>query len=366
MLQNIAGGRSSSPPKKERKRVTSAVIDDLIADPTWLPHALALGTGLHMRFVRVDEETLRESAFLDHRMAGGAHSVRDVEISLSDLPALAHDHEGGGYSVILHTAFCGSTLLARLLDRPGAVSALREPAVLASLADVKRTLIAKGGQNARDLTRAIFAFVMRLLVRTPPKGEIVVLKPTNLANGLATEFASHTERLLVVHGPEENFLRSVLSRGKAGRVFLRTLFATRLADEGRLTDLPERELLKLTDLQAGVLAWRDQYWALHDLLSQVAPGRGGSIDFLGASDRTRALAAVDTFLGLPEADPQHAAARGALMEKDSKTGTVFAQTQHELSQEVSAALKGAIAWAKQAGVIPESPARLPHCLLEAE
>lgn len=90
-------------------------------------HCLGLGND-RAQFVRMDRQHYHDSIFLDRRLSAPDPKVH--EIPIATLLVGAEDIESPRVRWIFHVAHCGSTLLARLLDQPGASLVLREPPAL--------------------------------------------------------------------------------------------------------------------------------------------------------------------------------------------------------------------------------------------
>lgn len=121
-------------------------------------------------FREVTRESLARPAFLDGRTPfwtseGVSRPGRRI--------AVAGDPHAT--RLILHTGFCGSTLLATVLDQPGRALVLREPHVLAALAEQTR--------DERSAEPLLWK-ACHLLSRRFAADEAVVIKPTNWFNSL--------------------------------------------------------------------------------------------------------------------------------------------------------------------------------------
>lgn len=197
--------------------------DELLGAPDRLLQEIDLDAG-RLRFLPVDRERLERANFLDGRteIATGA----PMEIGLDDALAvrLAPPAEPDCY--IFHVSFCGSTLLTRLLERPGKVFALREPHCLVTLADGKAKYAPEGGSKIAPL--ADFARAT-LRARWAP-GEVILAKPSNWANNLLPELTADSgaiRPLFVGIGPRA-FLRAVF-RGNRERLAFTLRAAQHLA-----------------------------------------------------------------------------------------------------------------------------------------
>lgn len=124
--------------------------------------------------VRTDRGRLRASSFLDGREQFW-RGKQLVPLELGDRRA----HPATRF--VFHVGFCGSTLLARLLDRPGKVLALREPQCLADIAGQRAALAA--GQGVAPIGRLIDLALESLGAAGEPELAVVV-KPTNWVNSL--------------------------------------------------------------------------------------------------------------------------------------------------------------------------------------
>jgi len=143
----------------------------LLRDPAWFLDGLDLRKNVAV-LTRTTRDALSAGVFLDHRWDRQGAPRAPVPISaLRALPGNARP------AVLWHTAFCCSTLIADLLDAPGACLALKEPVALVELAAARRA----GAPVADDrLAQAVFA----RLAQSPSPTERVVIKPSNGANAL--------------------------------------------------------------------------------------------------------------------------------------------------------------------------------------
>lgn len=127
-------------------------------------------------FREVTRESLARTAFLDGRTSfwtgeSMARTARGISVP-SDPRAMR---------LILHTGFCGSTLLASVLDQPGRALVLREPHVLAALAEQTRD---------EPSAEPLLWKACHLLSRRFSAHEAVVIKPTNWFNSLVPMIAA--------------------------------------------------------------------------------------------------------------------------------------------------------------------------------
>jgi hypothetical protein len=98
-------------------------IDDLFASPDHYLHSF---DGDGAIFVPMDRAAYHRSIFLDRRISPAADG--EMGLPLDALPLVSPKPKPTGW--IFHVAHCGSTLLARALDRPDGNLVLREPLAL--------------------------------------------------------------------------------------------------------------------------------------------------------------------------------------------------------------------------------------------
>ena len=216
----------------------------IAADPAWLPHRIDWAAK-RMQFLKLERETLGEPGFLADRKPAGPQA--EAWLSLDRVAAM--NPESGPLHFVFHTAFCRSTLLTRALDRPGTVASLNEPHILAALAGAG---VAQGRPGA-----PLLGPVLKLLSRTFPGEDAVVVKPTNHANALipATLSALPESRAILMTNPLPSFLAAVIRKGMMGRRWGRMLYLEIQSYAGLDLGMDAREQFAMTDLQAAALAW---------------------------------------------------------------------------------------------------------------
>jgi hypothetical protein len=177
-----------------------------------LLHRLSLAEA-EAELVPVRAEALRAASFIDGRsdFSCGPPQTLALASFLRDEAAPAPPSR-----MIFHTGFCGSTLLARLLDWPAVALVLREPNCLADLANQR----AAADRNAQRLEAfdAALASALRHLARPWADGETIVVKPSNWVNNLLPSLvpAGPLHPLFLVPS-RRDFLTAVL-RGGPDRV----------------------------------------------------------------------------------------------------------------------------------------------------
>ena len=155
-------------------------IADLLADTHFLLHRIDPAAGV-ATFVPTAPNRLSRPSFIDGRTEFS--TAPPVQVPLDTLLQYEPPAPPGPNRMIFHVAFCGSTLLARLLEHAGASFVLKEPNVLVDLSNWKR-----GGADAR------FAPALRLalgcLRRRWSADEAVIVKPSNWPNNLLDDLAA--------------------------------------------------------------------------------------------------------------------------------------------------------------------------------
>jgi hypothetical protein len=327
--------------------------------PEWLPHRLDPQSD-RIQFVHVPREAHGGLTFLsDEYLAKDA--PRQI-LSLRDAPS---DLSQGRCHFIFHSAFCCSTLVARALDIPGSAMGLKEPSILADMAEA--ALVARSPASQRER----IARVLALLSRPFGAGEAVVLKPSNVANPIAAEMlaARPEAKALLMVSPLRRFLSSVAAKGLWGRIWARRVHAS-------LARLPqidpgydERESRLHTDLQVAALLWL-HHQAQFARLVQAFPGRVRTLesDTLLAS-RSAAMAAIGASFGLVLDAAQVAAiVDGPVFSDDSKRlGKAFdparAARQRDEAGVYGEEVEMVAGWAEAVAKHLAVPLTLPGALL---
>jgi len=208
-------------------------------------------------FRRTSIEALRSNAFLDNRFSGADEAVQPVDVgALRNLDLTPAPLRG----YLLHTSFCCSTLLARLLDFPGRSLALKEPLILRRLSDA-----ALHGTHDPELTAA----AVQLLFRDIADGSALLVKPThvalNIAGGLLA--CAPGAKALLITSTLEDFMISNIKKSEDTQRKVPELVERFMA----ASDLPARlppEAFDPPSLLAGVaLQWHAQRQLVDDLIN---------------------------------------------------------------------------------------------------
>lgn len=297
----------------------------VLRDPAWICHRYDPGhDAFHFR--RVPRERHRQVAFLIDGELGP--EPKPLVVRRSDLPPVNHAPH-----FIFHSAFCGSTMLVRALDREGSAMGLSEPVVLNDLVGWRR-------RGARPEQHGpVMADALRLLGRPWDQDGRVVVKPSNVFNGLgggALGLSPHSKAILLT-APLPVFLASVARKGLDGRLWVRELLEGLLQDG--LVDLgfEPRDYLRQTDLQVTAVAWLAQHAWFARLIARFGPGRTASLDSETLTARpAEAVAAAARFLGLPAGRTEAYAGHPAIA-RNSKDGSAFSAEERARLREAAVA-----------------------------
>jgi len=158
---------------------------------------------------KTNRKLLSEASFVDGRSdiaLGAPESVKLTDLVSEPAPEMRDRY-------IFNVAFCGSTLLSRLIDVPGRSLVLKEPKCLTDLAAWKTVNVRKG--RPLDLLAPALRLARNALRRPFAAGEAVTVKAACWVNGLLDDFADRSDKLLpvfvVIDRP--GFLRAVLRGG---------------------------------------------------------------------------------------------------------------------------------------------------------
>ncbi len=262
----------------------------IATDPLWLPNRYDESQDL-IHFVRLAREEHRAVTFITDEYIRAA--APRLVLRRSDVAAAAGPP--APLHFIFHSAYCCSTVLARAVDIEGKSMGLKEPLILNDLTGWRRR-----GADPRQLG-AILDAVLTLLARPFAPGEAVVVKPSNVLNGLAPAMLGlrPQSRAILLHAPLPDFLRSIARKGLWGRRWVRELFIGQLRDGIVDLGLDEQHYLDLTDLQVAAAGWLAQQDVFARLVARFGAARVRTLDSATLMERPgEVMARLSELFGL--------------------------------------------------------------------
>lgn len=301
------------------------------ADSIWLPNRYDESQDL-IHFVRLTREEHRAVTFItDEYIRPDAPRLvlnRSDVMAAAGPPAPLH--------FIFHSAYCCSTVLARAVDIEDVSMGLKEPLILNDLVGWRRR-----GADPRQVG-AMADAILTLLARPFAPGEAVVVKPSNVLNGLAPAVLALRPRsnAILLHAPLADFLGSVAKKGLWGRRWVRELFIGQLRDGIVDLGLDEHQYLDLTDLQIAAASWLAQHRLFSLLVEKFGPKRVRVLDSTILTARPEAVMAGLSGLfglGLDEAGIEKAVA-GPAFTTHSKSMAGFGAADRLAEQRDAASI----------------------------
>lgn len=309
------------------------------------------------RFVALSRGELPSMPFLTDACLG----ERPV---LGELPAakVLADCGKGNPRLLFHSAFCGSTLLTRALDRAGMATGLSEPVTLNDVVGFRR----RGARPAAVARTADAA--LRLLARPYGAGEAVVIKPSNVVNPLAELLLALTgdNPALFLYAPLETFLISVARKGLECRLWVRELLDGYLQEGFVGLGFTPQDLFRQSDLQIAAVGWLAQHAHFARLADKLGPVRLRTLDAdQVTADPAGAISAVARHYSLALGEEDLAAiVSGPAFTRHSKSGESYSpQSRAEDYDRARSAYGGEIdmvmEWARRvadnAGIAMDAP-----------
>ena len=262
---------------------------DLVRDAQWLAQGFD-PSGRAMHFVHVPRPKLRDLSFLTDQALRECDR-RTIALDLVERCVPHIDQVPVHY--VFHTAFCGSTLLARALEALGVGVSLKEPGLLTNL------LYYLGRWNDGDDQRRV-GLTVDMLARPIDGAPATIVKPSCFASPLAPALlaARPSSRAIFLSGSLRDFLAAVAKRSIRGRTWGRRAFADAARHIPLDFNFTSSELLELTDLQIAGLAWLTRTHFLSQTAAMLGPARVLEVqfdDFIRAPRPT--LTRIAHFLG---------------------------------------------------------------------
>jgi hypothetical protein len=235
----------------------------VVEDPEWLPHTFN-ADGDQIMFLKASAERRRSAPFLS---AEWLSDCPRTALPWDAVDRASQGPPGVPIHFIFHTAFCGSTLLARALDATGAASGLVEPDILLNL-----HFRLSRSQDVAEHARLRMS--LRLLSR-PLEAEAVVAKPSCVANPSAPLILQSFpgSRAVLLSSDLRTFLLAVSKRGPPGLAWGRRVFESCRENLPRELCCTPEELARLSCLQVAALAWIARRALFEQMLSTFGPGR---------------------------------------------------------------------------------------------
>lgn len=332
----------------------------IASDGTWFAHRYDPEHDA-THFVRISREVHRTATFVtdDYLPAGLDKLILPRAMMIDATPPTKPVH------FVFHSAFCCSTVLTRAFDIPGVSMGLKEPPIYNDIVGWRHR---GGGPPAR--VAQVLDNATTLLARPLDDGEVAIIKPSNLANGLTRGLLAMRKdsMALLLYAPIETYLISIAKKQMDGRLWVRDLLV-KLLKEG-LVDLEftTEDYLGQTDLQVAAVGWMAQQ-AHFARLADEFPDRVRTLDSETLLARpTDVMRALSALYGLKLDDRQISEiVAGPAFTKHSKTMAAFGSDARAAEYDAIAALHGGeiakvVIWAeavaKSAGVAMALPARL--------
>lgn len=298
-----------------------------LSDPGWFPVDYLLHID-QFRVMLLDVDAIGDSSFLDRRL-----QVNDAEEVFIDAEGLRVTAPAYPPAFVFHTAFCGSTLLARALHAPPLHVSLKEPSVLLSLssASLAETTAIDTQRIDHRLDSAI-----ALLARSWTPGGRVLIKPTNQANRLIERILQNqpASRAILLSSSLEEFVVSCFKKLPVAETRIRWMAQHLLAGSELAARLGIPANYNFSLPESCVFTW----YAQMERFARVLDGDGG--DRLRTLDLQTMLAApvacvtaAAAWLDL-QSPPQALAERVAgVFQRDSKTPQrAYSHGQRELEK----------------------------------
>lgn len=168
---------------------------DLSSSPDHYLYAVDGGDAV---FLPMDRAAYARSIFLDQRIQPAGDIP--TRVPLADLPTPAPSPPAGW---ILHIAHCGSTLLARALDRPGGGLVLREPVALRQLG------VEAANTPAADRPGRL-GLVTASLARRYEPAAMTITKANVPVNFMAPDLLAPGNAAIFLHFPLVPYLLAIL------------------------------------------------------------------------------------------------------------------------------------------------------------
>lgn len=251
---------------------------------------------------------------------------------------------------IFHTAFCGSTLLARCLGALQACMSLREPYTLAQLAWAKRNPAQNSlGEHGFD---ELLSFVISLLNRTHEASQSTVIKQNSCCSNLIRECLAYDRgsKALFLYVDLKGFLASSL-KTQDRRDWVNETFHDFLSDLEPLARAAGAATQGLSIAEKAAAIWLTQ---MSYLARSYEPAESLRIAALDCEDLMNepadTLARVCEFLGLPASRDELLRAAGENMGIYSKGGGEYSPVvrRQKIEQELArtaAEIETALAYA---------------------
>lgn len=329
----------------------------MLADAEWLAH-------------RYDE---RHDAFQYRKVTRDQHAavpfLTDECLGNEASPVVLARTDAAGGAVatapihfVFHSAYCASTMLVRALDRKGSAMGLSEPVLLNDMVGWRRR-----GADPRFHGR-VMDDALAQLSRPFGPGEAVVVKPSNIFNGLAMGAMAlrPQAKAVLLYAPLPQFLLSVARKGLWCRLWVRELLEGQLQEGLVNLGFEPRDYFRQSDLQVAAVGWLAQQALFGRMAKHFGPARVATLDSETLTrEPAETVARAARHLGLAGANDSYEGHPALL--RNSKSGKAFAPGERQADQDEARRAYGAeldqvLGWAeavaRQAGV----PMMLPNSL----
>ena len=325
-------------------------LDEIFASPD---HFLFAFDGDAALFREMDRAAYHRSIFLDRRIEAKSDMVLRLPVEpLLDLRRAMPSTPKIGW--IFHVAHCGSTLLARSLDRADGALVLREPAALRQMA------VDGAGQAVDDAWREGLGLVAAMLGRRYPEAGPTIVKanvPVNFVLGeiMALDPTAHG---ILLHFALDDYLRAIL-RSPAHRAWINNVTADlRPAIEAEVGPLPETG-----DAERAAALWLAQMRVYSRALAAWPQLRSLDAERMLADPGPVLNAAGDYFGMLPAADAAALTTRHAKQPHVVFDRADRAKRRTVLTRELAGELAAARKWVENSAATAALPERLTRPLL---
>lgn len=230
---------------------------DIAASPAWLP--LECPHPGSLRLVRLDEDGYRVASFLDRRILPSSSGQALCPASVvGDAAALLEP----GAHYLFHTGHVGSTLVSRVLGEHPGVFAVREPAML-------RTLAAEPSRTFGGLP---LHRVLSLLARSWRSDQRALVKATSFVGELAGSIleADPSSAAIFMFSPALTYLRCILG-GPNSRLESRALAGSRLARLRQRLGPQAEPLEPRSEAEWIAMSWLCEMTALRQAADRFGP-----------------------------------------------------------------------------------------------